>query len=115
MKTKTLPGSHPSRERVLKGEKTRCLQLSLALTQDGVHHIGKSGLFLSFSACCCFLGQFVKVGLRQTHWDIVLILHFYMATESLRVFIFCFSLVPVVVVTNIANCRGCLLLLLLRL
>lgn len=68
MKTKTLPGSHPSRERVLKGEKTRCLQLSLALTQDGAHHIGKSGLLLSFSACCCFLGQFLKVESQVDTW-----------------------------------------------
>lgn len=39
MKTKTLPRSHPSRERVLKEEKARCLQLSPALAQGEVHHV----------------------------------------------------------------------------
>lgn len=50
MKTKT----HPSRERVLKGEKARCLQLSPVVTQGGLHRIAgalwspcKSELFLS--------------------------------------------------------------------
>lgn len=69
----------------------------------------KSGLSCLSLHTAAFWVDWWRLSLRWIHQDIILNLCFYMVTESWRVVIFCFSSVPVVVITGIANCRDCLL------